>query len=75
MKCGLSPTYFLQVLQLLDVLGMGQYKAMFDKEKITGSLLLDLDESILEQELGMVSKIHRLKIMRLLDGRQALADI
>ena len=60
---------------VLSRLRLSQYRDVFDKEAITGSLLLDLhDESILI-ELGMNSRLHQLKIQRLLDGRESVRTL
>ena len=57
---------------MLDNLKLSQYKEKFEEEQINGSLLLDLDDEILKDELGMTSKLHRLKIVRVIEGRQPL---
>jgi hypothetical protein len=61
-----------QVLEMLDKFNMTQYKDVFKQEQITGSLLLDLDDDILENELGVTKRIHRLKILRIINGQQPL---
>lgn len=73
-------TYFFfvsltQVLQMLDKLGLSRYKDIFEAEQITGSLLMELDNDLLEQDLGITTKIHRLKIMRVIDGKQSLNEL
>ncbi len=55
-------------------LHLSEYSEIFEKEAITGSLLLDLDESILT-ELGMAKKLHRLKILRVTDGRESIKEL
>lgn len=64
----------LQVVELLDKLGLAEYKTTFETEMITGSLLLDLDEATL-LELGMNKKLHRLKITRVIDGREIVKNL
>ena len=60
------------MIRLLEILDLTQYKDVFKKERISGSLLQDIDEEILEEELGITSKLHRLKLMRVIDGRESL---
>ncbi len=48
---------------------------MFEKEAITGSLLLDLHDERILIELGMNSRLHQLKIQRLLDGRESVGAL
>lgn len=55
-------------------LGLKQYCEVFKKETIDGAIFVELDEQVLE-ELGMTTKLHRLKIMRLLDGRQSVESL
>ena len=57
---------------LLDKLGLSKYKNKFSEENITGSLLSEFDEEILEKELGITSRIHRIKLLRIIDGRQSI---
>ena len=42
---------------------MSMYKDIFTQEQIDGHLLCELDEEILEKELGITSKLHRKKLM------------
>ena len=61
--------YTIQVLQLLDNMRLSAYKSTFERENISGDLLLSFDDGILERELGVKSKIHRLKFMKLITGQ------
>lgn len=58
----------LQVLRLLDKMKLGNYKEGFEREQIDGALLLSCDNKILEFDLGMTSRLHQLKILRLIQG-------
>ena len=60
---------YTQVLQLLDNMSLGAYKSVFEQEKISGDLLLGFDDSILEKELGIRSRLHRLKFKKLITGQ------
>ena len=59
----------MQVLKLLDNMNLSAYKYTFEKENISGDLLLGFDDGILERELGVKSRIHRLKFMKLIQGQ------
>ena len=54
--------------QLLVVSNLEMYIPNFQSETIDGSLLLDLTDDILQEELGIERKIHRLKLMKFLSG-------
>ena len=58
----------VQVIQLLDALHLGQYRKRFEDEVIAGDILADCDEAVLESELGINMKIHRLKLMKIIEG-------
>jgi hypothetical protein len=63
-----------QVIKILESLGLDRYKDQFITEQIDGHLLLSLTDEILEHELDIKSKIHRIKIMRVISGKQSIAD-
>ena len=48
---------------------MSSYKDAFKKEQISGCLLIELDEDVLETELGVTRKLDRIKLMKLIEGR------
>lgn len=51
------------------------HKEVFKKEQIIGSLLMELDEEILEKELGISQKLHRIKLLRIIEGRQSISNL
>ena len=63
------------MIDLLEILGLTKYKNVFIDEEISGALLQELDEEILEMELGITSKLHRQKLLRVIDGRQPLDEL
>ena len=54
-----------QVQVALSSAGLSQYKESFAKEAVDGEMFMLLDENILAEELGVTSKLHRLRIMRM----------
>lgn len=52
-----------------------QYVTTFAKEKIDGKLFLELDEVILELELGVYSSLHRKRFMHVVRGSHPISDI
>ena len=56
------------------MMGLARYAHTFKEERINGHLLFDLDEGILEDELGMSKKIHRIRLMMIITGRQCVTD-
>ena len=66
---------FVKVLLLLDGMGLGVYKEAFSREKITGDIMLELNDSMLKDELGVKLQIHRIRIMKVVSGQHSLADL
>ena len=58
----------MQVQDLLERMNLGSYKENFHTEQIDGVLLLACDEEILECELGVASRLHRMRILKLIKG-------
>ena len=65
----------LQVLDLLDALMLSQYRKAFKDNKIDGDLLIKgCDESVLQNDLGISSLLHRRKLMRLITGEYSAEE-
>ena len=57
-----------QMQLVMEGMGLKQYMTVIQKEKIDGEIFLELDETTLTQELGVTSRIHRLKLLKLIGG-------
>ena len=66
--CTLSH-FSLQILKLLDQLNLTTYKENFRREQIDGWLFMELNDDILQYELGVTSRLHRLKLIRVIEGK------
>ena len=55
-------------------MGLSRYAQNFKEEQIDGQILFELDDEILEEELGMSKKLHRLRLMMIITGRQSVND-
>ena len=51
---------------LLESSGLGKYREAFETERVNGDILCELDEDILENDLGVSSRLHRIRIMKLI---------
>ena len=60
---------------MLDKIGLSDYKEKFTKEGITGSLLSEFNEKILETDLNITSGINQIKLMRIIEGRQSIDEL
>ena len=59
-----------QVQSMLEDIGLGNYVTRFAKELIDGSILIDLNEEVLEDELSMQTSSDRQKLMKLINGEE-----
>lgn len=53
----------------MQCMGLSNYAAIVRDENITGSLLAQLTDDMLEKDLNITSRLHRLRIMDLIQGR------
>ena len=58
---------------MIGKIGLGKYKEKFIEERIDGNLIFALDDKILQEELQISMKLHRLKILSIIDGRYAVS--
>ena len=49
---------------------MKQYTAKFQEELINGEVLAELDEEMMMGDLGISSKLHRMRLMKVWKGRE-----
>ena len=54
---------------LLKSVGLETYVEVFKAECISGDILQEIDDSVLSKELGVTSKLHRIRMMRLISGK------
>ena len=54
---------------MLEALDLPEYREAFLKERVDGQVLLQLTEEVLSTELGVDSKLHRIRIMNIIAGR------
>ena len=59
---------FSQLKAVLNGLSIGQYNALIDQEMVDGQIFVEMDATILQDELGVKSSIHRLKMLKLIGG-------
>ena len=67
--------FFFQILQLLEGLGLSQYKKKFSSERVTGKILMQCNEKTLEKDLGVSSKLHRMHLMEFIQGSECVYSV
>ncbi len=55
---------------MLEDIGLGDYVTRFAKELIDGSILIDLNEQVLRDELSMQASFDRQKLMKIISGEE-----
>ena len=56
-------------------MNLTQYQAKFASEGLAGDILIELEEKDLEKDLGMKSKIHRVRLMKIIEGQHSARKI
>jgi hypothetical protein len=64
-----------QVCQLLEIMKLSVYVENFRREQINGEILAELNEDALKDELGISSKIHRVKLLKIINGRHSAVNV
>ena len=64
-----------QVQELLEVMGMKQYQEVFKIEQVNGEILTECDDELLASDLGVSSKLHRMRLMKVITGRHSARSI
>ena len=49
----------------LSTAGLSQYKEAFAREAVDGEMFLILDHAILQDELGVNARLHRLRLLKM----------
>lgn len=60
---------------LLEKLNLTSYMDVFSAEQINGEVLTMCDEEVLAADLGVSSKLHRLRLLRIIQGRQSVREL
>lgn len=56
-------------MQLFELVGLGHHKKVVIEEGITGDILIECDEEMMETELNIKSKTDRLTLLRIIEGK------
>lgn len=53
---------------------IAQYKQNFSREQVSGHVLSMVDNEILREDLGMVSRLHRVRLLRVAAGEVSVVS-
>lgn len=54
---------------MLDFMGFKLYQENFKREQVNGEILSECDEEVLTNDLGISSKLHRMRILKVIYGK------
>ena len=57
------------MISLLKSVGLDAYTEVFKTECISGDILQEVDDNVLDKELGIKSKLHRIRMRHLISGK------
>ena len=63
------------MLNLLDSMSLEKYQENFKREQVNGEILSECDEEVLTNDLGISSKLHRIKLMKVISGMLVVESI
>ena len=61
-----------QIGRLLEEMKLTEYVTTFKEESIDGRMLFELDDEVMRDELGVNKKLHRLKILMIVQGTRSV---
>ena len=64
--------FVLQIANLLDQMTLSKYKERFIEENIDGSMFFELDDLVLKEDLGVTTRLHRIKLMAIIEGHHSV---
>ena len=56
-------------------MGLEQYTPTFKQEQINGDILSTCDDALLQDELKVTSRLHRMRLLRVIEGTYSVLDI
>lgn len=60
---------------MMAAMSLGQYCDKILSEHISGEILMECDDAILEEEIGVTSRIHRIRIMKIISGQHSAESL
>ena len=54
-------------------MSLDKYQNNFKREQVNGEILSECDEDVLTNDLGVSSKLHRIKLMKVISGMPAFS--
>ena len=63
-----------QIQDLLQAMNLSQYKERFSQEEVSGQELSTLDEEALENRLGIKQRLHRKRLMMIINGTKPIQE-
>lgn len=52
-------------------MSLKQYQGKFKEEQVNGEILSECEEDVLQSDLGVSSKLHRMRLLKVISGRHS----
>jgi len=65
----------LQIIFMLEMMGLEQYTPTFKQEQINGDILSTCDDALLKDELKVTSRLHRIRLLKVIAGTYSIHEI
>lgn len=59
----------------MKAMSLGQYCEKILSEHISGEILMECDDSILQEEIGLTSRIHLIRIKKIISGQHSAKSL
>ena len=56
-------------------MGLKRYIPTFSQEQINGDILSTCDDALLNEDLKITSRLHRMRLLRVIEGAYSVHDI
>ena len=67
--------FLFQIGDILTAMGLAAHVQTFLEERVNGTILLQCDDSTLRDDLGVSSKVHRLRLLQVIEGRVSITTL
>ena len=56
-------------------MSLKSYQDIFKREQVNGEILSECDEEVLSSDLGVSSKLHRMRLMKVISGKLCVSMV
>ncbi len=60
---------------LFESMKLGVYTEALQREQVSGDILREFDQDVLRDELGISSRIHQIRVMKVIHGQHSVKQL